>query len=267
MVCFPAIDYNSDSLTDPESLYLISAGCFSILNGLIFFTSFVLFLIWLYRMSKNARALGAMGMQFSPGWTVGWFFIPICCLFQPYYAVKELWSASDPDCTDGYSWQKSAVPSMVICWWIITLVSSILSKAVIKLSFKSEELGVASILPPLTIFSYIIDFVSAVLVIQLIQQLHERLQEKASIQSQRRQAFSQDRGASDKPVEMNVVLSQPENVSSEGAEETAYPCMIDYEASGGKERFEKTVTRGSDIASQEVAEADLQTGDVSYKSE
>jgi len=242
MVCFPAIDANNDSLTDPESLYLISAGCFSILNGLIFLTSFVLFLIWLFRMSKNARALGAMGMQFSPGWTLGWFFIPIFCLFQPYYAVKELWSASDPDCTDGYSWQKSAVPSLIISWWIITLASSILSKAVFKLSFESEELGVASILPPLTMFSYIIDFVMAILAIQLIQQLHARQECKASIQPQRCQALSQDRG-----------FSSPAQASST--------------PSSGEERLVKKVTGGSDVASTEVVEADLQTGEVSHKIE
>ena len=37
----------------------------------------VLFCCWIYRANCNARALGAQGMSFTPGWSVGWFFIPI----------------------------------------------------------------------------------------------------------------------------------------------------------------------------------------------
>jgi hypothetical protein len=32
---------------------------------------------WIYRANANARALGAKDMKFTPGWAVGWYFVPI----------------------------------------------------------------------------------------------------------------------------------------------------------------------------------------------
>jgi hypothetical protein len=58
-------------------------------------TLIVLICIW-PRANRNARALGATGMRFTPGWCVGWYFVPIMNLFRPYQAMKEIWMASVP---------------------------------------------------------------------------------------------------------------------------------------------------------------------------
>jgi len=42
----------------------------------ILITTIVLFAIWIYRANHNARQLGASGMAFSPGWSVGCYFVP-----------------------------------------------------------------------------------------------------------------------------------------------------------------------------------------------
>jgi hypothetical protein len=34
----------------------------------------IVFMCWIYRANKNARTLGAVGMRFTPGWAVGWYF-------------------------------------------------------------------------------------------------------------------------------------------------------------------------------------------------
>jgi hypothetical protein len=54
----------------------------------------VIFCIWIYRANYNARQLGATDMKFSPGWAVGWYFIPIANLWKPYQAMCEIWQAS-----------------------------------------------------------------------------------------------------------------------------------------------------------------------------
>ncbi len=48
----------------------------------------VLFLIWVYRANRNAHCLGAEGMEYSPGWSVGWFFVPVACLVMPYNVLE-----------------------------------------------------------------------------------------------------------------------------------------------------------------------------------
>ena len=61
---------------------------------LVNIATIVVFLIWINRANKNSRALGAQNMQFTPGWCVGWWFIPIASLWKPYQAVREIWKTS-----------------------------------------------------------------------------------------------------------------------------------------------------------------------------
>lgn len=51
-------------------------------------------LLWQHRAHANLRALGVPGLRFSPGWAVGWWFVPLANLVMPYLAVRELWRAS-----------------------------------------------------------------------------------------------------------------------------------------------------------------------------
>ncbi|QYO65100.1 DUF4328 domain-containing protein [Leptolyngbya sp. 7M] len=44
----------------------------------------VLFLVWLYRAHKNLFSLKPTHLDFSPGWAVGWWFIPFLNLVRPY---------------------------------------------------------------------------------------------------------------------------------------------------------------------------------------
>ena len=70
------------------------------------------FACWIYRANKNARALGASGMQFGPVASVGWYFIPICCLWKPYQAMREIWKASK----DPKQWQDQPTAPL-LRWW------------------------------------------------------------------------------------------------------------------------------------------------------
>ncbi|MHC5053008.1 MAG: DUF4328 domain-containing protein, partial [Planctomycetota bacterium] len=63
----------------------------------------VLFCLWIPRANRNARALGATGMRFTPRWCVIWYLIPIMNLFRPYQAMKEIWKASVPN--EATPWQ------------------------------------------------------------------------------------------------------------------------------------------------------------------
>jgi Domain of unknown function (DUF4328) len=71
-------------------------------------------LLWQYRAERNARALSPSDQfSFTPGWAVGWWFIPIASLWMPFQAVRELWKASGgaPD------WQELPTWSAIGWWW------------------------------------------------------------------------------------------------------------------------------------------------------
>src|SRR5688572_6359973 len=67
--------------------------------GLVFFVLFVIatvfWCMWVYRTYRNLPALGAEGLNYSPGWAVGYYFIPVLNLFRPFQVMRETWRASD----------------------------------------------------------------------------------------------------------------------------------------------------------------------------
>ena len=92
----------------------------------------IVFLCWVHAANRNAHALGARGMQFTPGWSVGWFFIPVLNLVRPYQVVKEICQASDPD-KDRDNWLSSPVPGFFLVWWILWLLGNSLGNMAFRL--------------------------------------------------------------------------------------------------------------------------------------
>ena len=102
----------------------------------VFIVSGVMILKWIYRANFNARQLGAKEMRFTPGWSIGYYFIPILCLWKPYQAMNEIWQASHyPD-----NWSLNDFNSSVSLWWLLWIVSNILGQAVYRFADKAEEL-------------------------------------------------------------------------------------------------------------------------------
>ena len=57
----------------------------------------VAFLRWVYVTNRNAQQWSD-SMSISPGWNVGWFFVPVASLWMPFRGVCETRGASiDPD--------------------------------------------------------------------------------------------------------------------------------------------------------------------------
>jgi len=87
------------------------------LHGLVYLATAVLFLWWVHITYRNLPALGARHLQFSPGWAVGYFFIPFLNVVRPFRVVKEIWSASDPKHTPDFSWRTYTPASPLVGWW------------------------------------------------------------------------------------------------------------------------------------------------------
>ena len=96
----------------------------------------VVVLVWIYGANRNAHSLGAAGMRFTPGWAVGWYFIPIFNLWKPYQAMKEIWKAS----ADPGNWHAQLRSPLLPWWWFIWIVSCIVANAMFRYTLKAEEL-------------------------------------------------------------------------------------------------------------------------------
>jgi hypothetical protein len=93
----------------------------------LFLLTILLFGIWIVRANKNVRALGARELSMSPGWALGYFFIPILNLWKPKTAMNQLWLAShNPSTWNGNPKEKSQV---VDKWWGLWLASLAVSNS------------------------------------------------------------------------------------------------------------------------------------------
>jgi hypothetical protein len=92
----------------------------------------IVFLRWIYRANKNLHILSSWRMRFTPGWAVGWYFIPIANLFKPYQAMKEIWQVSHCDDDPGHH-------RLVILWWFVWIISTVLGRFVIKSAIRADD--------------------------------------------------------------------------------------------------------------------------------
>ena len=109
----------------------------SFLELIIYVTTVVFFLIWLYRAADNVRAFETWRrLKHSPGWAVGSFFIPFLNLVVPYRAVKEVWQQSGPP---GDQYLSAAnPPAFFPVWWTFWLLASFAGNASFRASFNEN---------------------------------------------------------------------------------------------------------------------------------
>ncbi|MEM8874460.1 MAG: DUF4328 domain-containing protein [Planctomycetota bacterium] len=54
----------------------------------------VYYMMWQYRAAGNLGPLGVREQRYTPGWNVGWWFIPFANLVMPFRCMRELETAS-----------------------------------------------------------------------------------------------------------------------------------------------------------------------------
>jgi hypothetical protein len=106
---------------DPAKFLTSAAGILTMLFGLlstaVSITGFVLLLMWQHRAYSNLRPLG-QSASYTPGWAVGYWFIPIINLFRPYRVYRELLTPSG---------DSKPVTNLVGWWWLTFIGSCIVS--------------------------------------------------------------------------------------------------------------------------------------------
>jgi hypothetical protein len=102
--------------------------------SLVFIVCVVIVAMWIHRAHTNLREAGVDGLEFTPGWAVGWYFIPFANLFKPYQAMRELWNASHSE-DNSFA---SEAPSEVKVWWGCWIVGNILSSVSSRIILMGE---------------------------------------------------------------------------------------------------------------------------------
>lgn len=109
--------HGSPERLSDKGLQLVNA------QGLLSIVSLLLLLIaafvngwWIHRMVRVTRTIGD-GVSVTPGWAVGWFFVPVACLAKPFEAIREAWQVT----IDPADWPRVPVPPLLRIWWALWL--------------------------------------------------------------------------------------------------------------------------------------------------
>lgn len=99
----------------------------AVLKLLALLATVVTWLVWQYRAYANLRLVGTRETEYTPGWSVGYWFIPLLNLFRPYQITAELWSHSEignaRDPIGGLSG-----PALVGVWWGSWLITNFFAR-------------------------------------------------------------------------------------------------------------------------------------------
>jgi Domain of unknown function (DUF4328) len=107
------------------------------LQSLTLIVSGIWILRWIYVACSRARDLTASSMEFSPGWSVAWYFIPFANLWKPYQAMKEIWRVSAyPD-----NPRIEPEPDLLAVWWFFYIVDSVCGNVSFRLSLRAHEVS------------------------------------------------------------------------------------------------------------------------------
>jgi len=101
---------------------------------LLYIVTVVFFCIWIHRIVNNAHSFANSMLRYTPGWAVGYFFIPILNLFRPYQALNQASQVFIDNETEGK--RKVLFP----LWWTFWIITNIVDRIVFKIIMRAEEL-------------------------------------------------------------------------------------------------------------------------------
>ncbi|HEY7686380.1 MAG TPA: DUF4328 domain-containing protein [Gemmatimonadales bacterium] len=109
------------------------------LQFLGFVVTALAWLFWLYRSYANLRLVGTRESRFTPGWAIGYWFIPLVNLVRPYQIVADLWWRSDGLNREGTTARRNT-PAIISLWWGSYLLSGMVGRVAMTMARNAESL-------------------------------------------------------------------------------------------------------------------------------
>ena len=137
-LAFPPLTEEQELGDNPGgAIILLLVFLIAVLELIIYLTTVVFFLMWLYRAYENLRVFSrGRPLDSSSGWAVGSFFIPFVNLVVPYRAVREVWQKSG--LLEDAMFSEPSPPASFPIWWTFWLLSSFVSNISMRLTFNES---------------------------------------------------------------------------------------------------------------------------------
>lgn len=159
------LTFGSTAPADTESsALLLLEGLLAIFTLVTYLGAVITYLRWLHLAVRHAEALD-IKVGATPGWAVGYWFIPFVNLVRPYRVVRAL--------ADGLERGPSSAP--VGLWWTLWLLSNFADRADMRLSMRQEMLADAPGAGLLSIIASLLNVAAAFLCIRVLQAIQREL--------------------------------------------------------------------------------------------
>jgi hypothetical protein len=159
--------YNGYQLRDALMTNESQHHSITLSSWVIYAAIIAVFCRWIYVASCNARAMGAVGMRFTPGWSVAWYFVPVANLWKPFQVMCEIWNAS----ANPAQWRGEVANPLLVFWRLSFLAMNVIAR-VSDFEFRSahniDDIWKATILH---IISSTVSAVSAFLTLTVVGRL------------------------------------------------------------------------------------------------
>ncbi|MFG2482759.1 DUF4328 domain-containing protein [Streptomyces virginiae] len=135
-------DLDADPTRDPGATTDLSdvlTGLAGILQLLMYLTTAVVFVVWFHRVRVNGGIFRNSAFTQAPGWAIGWWFVPVAHLFQPFVIARQIWRAGTRLGPDGSPVRVSTAP--VTAWWAVRVAASIVGRLSSRVYTSAETPG------------------------------------------------------------------------------------------------------------------------------
>ena len=128
---------------DNSSLESLVTSISQMLYGLVLIIAVIFYFIWVRRAYRNLHSLQLKPTEFSSGWAIGSYFVPILNLFRPFRIMKEIWFGSQPILSEENSYESEShlglsSTGFLQVWWAAFLIDGFVSNISFRLSLNSD---------------------------------------------------------------------------------------------------------------------------------
>lgn len=172
------------SVPEAEFSDAVSMGLGLLDIGLLVGTA-ISFLMWFHRVRTNLPPLGIADARWSPGWAVGWWFVPVMSLFRPYQVAAEIWRASDPAATPA-GWHERPVAAVLGWWWALFVASTIVEQVSFRLWMRVDDDTATEFMQNLALVdtaAALLNVIGAWLAIRVVAEIERRQNDRVRLQA------------------------------------------------------------------------------------
>jgi len=135
----------------------------------------VFFMMWIHRVYRNLNSFPGPRSEYTPGWAVGYYFIPFLNLARGYQVMREIFEKSRP--------QRLATRSIsiVAVWWALWLLTGFIARlASIATDPNAEKLDKLLSATRQSMINHAVVWLPAIVAIIMVWQIDRMQQERST---------------------------------------------------------------------------------------